>query len=116
MPIHEPSIASKAFGKQADPALIVAYQSHQDAMRFLASALAQPSGIAMLQGPSGSGKTTFLKKLTQNHIKYAKTVFSVTGWAKVAANRWVRCCGIEATHPNLSIGTLESCVQRHEYI
>jgi type II secretory pathway predicted ATPase ExeA len=61
MPIHESSIVSKAFGKQTDPSLIVAYQSHQDAMRFLASALAQPSGIAMLQGPSGSGKSTIIR-------------------------------------------------------
>ena len=61
MPIHESSLASKAFGKHADPSLIVAYQSHQDAMRFLASALAQPSGIALLQGPAGSGKSTIVK-------------------------------------------------------
>jgi len=61
MPIHESTLASKAFGKHADPSLIVAYQSHQDAMRFLASALAQPNGIALLQGPSGSGKSTVVK-------------------------------------------------------
>ena len=61
MPIHESTLASKAFGKHADPSLIVAYQSHQDAMRFLASALAQPNGIALLQGPSGSGKSTIVK-------------------------------------------------------
>jgi type II secretory pathway predicted ATPase ExeA len=61
MPIHESSIASKAFGKHADPSLVVAYQSHQDAMRFLASALSQPNGIALLQGPGGSGKSTIVK-------------------------------------------------------
>lgn len=61
MPIQQSSLASKAFGKYADPSLIVAYQSHQDAMRFLASALAQNNGTAMLQGPAGSGKTTIAK-------------------------------------------------------
>jgi type II secretory pathway predicted ATPase ExeA len=61
MSIHEASTASKAFGKHADPSLIVAYQSHQDAMRFLAAALAQPNGIALLQGPAGSGKSTIIK-------------------------------------------------------
>jgi type II secretory pathway predicted ATPase ExeA len=61
MPTQQSSLAIKAFGKQADPSLIVAYQSHQDAMRFLASALAQPNGIALLQGPAGSGKSTIVK-------------------------------------------------------
>jgi len=59
--MHDTSIASKAFGKQADPSLVVAYQSHQDAMRFLAAALAQPNGIALLQGPGGSGKSTIVR-------------------------------------------------------
>ncbi len=61
MPTHKSSLAIKAFGKQADPSLIVAYQSHQDAMRFLASALSQPNGIALLQGPGGSGKSTIVR-------------------------------------------------------
>ena len=61
MPNQQSSFAIKAFGKQADPSLVVAYQSHQDAMRFLASALAQPNGIALLQGPGGSGKSTIVK-------------------------------------------------------
>ena len=54
------SLSSKAFGQQADANLIVAYQSHQDAMRFLSSALGQANGIALLQGPTGSGKTTIV--------------------------------------------------------
>ncbi len=58
---YDSSIASKAFGKNADPSLIVAHQSHQDAIRFLTSALAQPNGIALLQGPAGSGKSTTVK-------------------------------------------------------
>jgi len=51
-------LASKAFGRRADPSLVVAYQSYQDAMRFLGAALAQPNGIALVQGPEGSGKST----------------------------------------------------------
>lgn len=61
MPTQQSSLASKAFGKHADPSLVVAYQSHQDAMRFLAAALAQPNGIALLQGPGGSGKSTIVR-------------------------------------------------------
>ena len=57
-----PSIGSKAFGELADPGLIVAYQSHQDALRFLASALGQANGVALLQGPAGSGKTTIINE------------------------------------------------------
>ena len=54
------SLGSHAFGEHADPELIVAYQSHQDALRFLAAALGQATGVALLQGPSGSGKTTII--------------------------------------------------------
>ena len=62
MQVHDSSLASKAFGEFADPSLIVAYQSHQDALRFLTSELDQPNGIALLQGPSGSGKTTIVNE------------------------------------------------------
>jgi type II secretory pathway predicted ATPase ExeA len=62
MPKHHSSLSSRAFGQHADPRLIVAYQSHQDVLRFLASALGQPNGIALLQGPAGSGKTTILNE------------------------------------------------------
>lgn len=55
-------IAQHAFGKHADDGLVVAYQSHQDALRFLASALGQANGLALLKGPTGSGKTTILKE------------------------------------------------------
>ncbi len=60
MHAHDPSLGSKAFGSQADSGLVVAYQSHQDALRFLSSALSQANGAALLQGPSGSGKTTIV--------------------------------------------------------
>lgn len=61
MPDSDTPIASRAFGSQADPSLLVAYQSYQDAMRFLAAALAQPNGIALIQGPDGSGKSTIAR-------------------------------------------------------
>jgi len=56
------SIGSKAFGEHASPGLIVAYQSHQDALQFLSSALCQANGVALLQGPTGSGKTTIINE------------------------------------------------------
>ena len=62
MHTHRISLANKAFGEQADAALIVAYESHQDALRFLSAAMSQPNGIALLQGPGGSGKSTIVKE------------------------------------------------------
>jgi type II secretory pathway predicted ATPase ExeA len=59
---HEISLASKAFGEHADEALIVAYGSHQDALRFLSSTLSQPNGIALLTGPAGAGKSTIVRE------------------------------------------------------
>lgn len=55
-------LATQAFGELADKRLIVAYQSHQDALRFLASALSQSNGIAILHGPAGSGKSTIINE------------------------------------------------------
>jgi len=62
MSAHRSSIGSKAFGEHASPGLIVAYQSHQDALQFLSSALGQANGVALLQGPTGSGKTTIINE------------------------------------------------------
>lgn len=62
MPQHSSSLGSKAFGEHADPALIIAYQSHQDALRFLSAELNQANGVALLQGPNGSGKTTIVNE------------------------------------------------------
>ncbi len=56
------SLADQAFGALDGSGLIVAYQSHQNALRFLSSSLGQPNGIALLQGPTGSGKTTIIKE------------------------------------------------------
>jgi len=62
MQAHDSLLGSKAFGELADSGLIVAYQSHQDALRFLSSALGESNGVALLQGPAGSGKTTIVKE------------------------------------------------------
>jgi len=62
MQAQDSTLSSKAFGELADDGLVVAYQSHQDAMRFLASSLSQTNGVAILQGPIGSGKTTISKE------------------------------------------------------
>jgi len=62
MRVNESSIIGKAFGDDADPDLIVAYQSHQDALRFLAEALGQSNGVALLEGPRGAGKTTIARE------------------------------------------------------
>lgn len=56
------TLGGQAFGEQADTGLIVAYQSHQDALRFLTAALGQPTGVALLQGPTGSGKSTIISE------------------------------------------------------
>lgn len=63
MQIHDSASSSKAFGKRADPGLVVAYRSHQDALRFLSSALKRSNGVAVLRGPAGSGKSTTLREL-----------------------------------------------------
>ena len=62
MQTHAISLANKAFGEQADAALVVAYESHQDALRFLSAALGQENGMALLQGPGGSGKSTIVRE------------------------------------------------------
>ncbi len=62
MQAHDSSLVSQAFGEHTDAGLIVAYQSHQDALRFLSSALDQANGLALLQGPTGSGKSTVIKE------------------------------------------------------
>jgi type II secretory pathway predicted ATPase ExeA len=56
------SLGNRAFGELADPALIVAYQSHQEAIRFLSAEIAKPNGVVLLQGPKGSGKTTIVNE------------------------------------------------------
>lgn len=62
MQAHDSTLSRRAFGELADEGLVVAYQSHQDAMRFMASSLSQANGVAILRGPNGSGKTTIIKE------------------------------------------------------
>lgn len=57
------SLARMAFGEGAGNGLIVSYESHRSAHRFISSALADANGIAMLQGPRGAGKTTIVSEL-----------------------------------------------------
>lgn len=56
------TLSKQAFGELADANLIVAYQSHQDALRFLSSSIGQANGIAVLRGPAGSGKSTIVRE------------------------------------------------------
>lgn len=51
-------LARKAFGHGSAAGLVVSYESHQVALRFLADAVNQENGVALLQGPRGAGKTT----------------------------------------------------------
>jgi len=62
MEISNSSLGSKAFGEHSNSGLIVAYQSHQDALRFLSAELAQASGVVLLLGPEGSGKSTIINE------------------------------------------------------
>lgn len=62
MPTFDSSVISRAFGENADASLIVAYESHQEASRFLSAAIGQTNGVALLQGPAGSGKTTIIRE------------------------------------------------------
>ncbi len=54
------TLARKAFGHDAEGGVVVSYESHHVALRFLITALHQDNGIALLQGPRGSGKTTIV--------------------------------------------------------
>jgi type II secretory pathway predicted ATPase ExeA len=56
------SLSSMAFGEGSDPGLIVAYQAHQDALRFLSAELDHANGVVLLLGPEGSGKTTVINE------------------------------------------------------
>lgn len=57
------SLAERAFGEGAERLVTVNYPAHEDALRFLSSALRQPNGVGLLYGPSGSGKTTIAREL-----------------------------------------------------
>ncbi len=71
MPKHGFSLGNRAFGDGADPGLIIAYQSHTDALRFLSSELGQVGGVALLHGPAGSGKSTIVREQLSRSGRYA---------------------------------------------
>ena len=62
MPTIDSSLISKAFGEDADAGLVIAYETHQQALRYLGAAIDQANGVALLQGPAGSGKTTIIRE------------------------------------------------------
>ena len=76
METYGSSMARKVFRGDADKGLIVTYESHWAAHRYLSSALEEANGLAMLQGPRGAGKTTIIKELVpQLKRKCAIAVF-----------------------------------------
>lgn len=79
------SLACKAFGKDADKSLIVTYESHRAAHRYVSSALEEINGIAILQGPQGSGKTTIINELVPRLKREAPV--AVFDGSKAAARR-----------------------------
>ena len=54
----------QAFGKEADGLVTVSYKSHEEALRFLRSALNERDGVGLLQGTNGSGKSTVVRHLS----------------------------------------------------
>jgi type II secretory pathway predicted ATPase ExeA len=74
MPKHGSSIAVRAFGENADPGQVVAYQSHNEALRYLAESLEHRNRIALLKGPTGSGKTTVVNQLAATNGSAAAIV------------------------------------------
>jgi len=54
-------LGEQAFGEQADPPVLVKYQSQQDAVRFLQSVLDDSRGIGLIHGPKLAGKTTIVR-------------------------------------------------------
>ena len=85
---YRSTLGTRAFGELADPRLVVACESHQEAMRFLSSSLAQPNGIALLQGPPGSGKSTIVREQADWMAREAAVALVEGQWdAHVAQGR-----------------------------
>jgi type II secretory pathway predicted ATPase ExeA len=60
---------------QSDPAPIVPYQSHQDALRFLFSAVERTNCVVLIQGPTGAGKTTILQAFMEAALRDTAVAF-----------------------------------------
>lgn len=56
-------LGERAFGQDSDSLTVIKYRSHQDALKFLQSALRGPNGIGLLFGPRGAGKTIIVREL-----------------------------------------------------
>jgi type II secretory pathway predicted ATPase ExeA/pSer/pThr/pTyr-binding forkhead associated (FHA) protein len=82
------SIARKAFRGNADKGLIVTYEAHRAAHRYISSALEEANGIAILQGPRGAGKTTIINELVPLLTRESPT--AVFDGANLAAQPHVR--------------------------
>ena len=59
------ALGERAFGHDAESLVTIAYQSHQEALKFLQAALRDPDGVALLHGPAGAGKSTILRNLAR---------------------------------------------------
>ena len=56
------SFSSKAFGRDSDPRLIIAYGAYLASRHRLDATLDSSSGCALLTGPQGSGKSTLIRE------------------------------------------------------
>ena len=65
------ALGERAFGHDAESLVTIAYQSHQEALKFLQAALRDPDGVALLHGPAGAGKSTILRNLAKQLSRYA---------------------------------------------
>ena len=56
-------VAGKPHEVDVGDSLILTYESHREAHRYVSSALESESGIAFIRGPRGAGKTTIVNEL-----------------------------------------------------
>lgn len=64
------ALGERAFGHDAESLVTIAYQSHQEALKFLQAALRDPDGVALLHGPVGAGKSTIMRTLARQLSRY----------------------------------------------
>lgn len=58
-------LGEQAFGEDAGALVNIAYKSHQDALKFMASVLRDQRGVGVLQGPTGAGKTSTARRFAE---------------------------------------------------